>query len=93
MESCRPAIIVSFGVTAHWSLTAPSVSEGKFGDSEAGIDSRQSFVVSVHDSKHLARPPVKGGLGGGDFHFSDTPATAEVCPVGQVPDLPRNGFV
>jgi hypothetical protein len=43
MESCRPAIIISFGVTAHWSRTAQSVSEGKFGVSAAGIDSVAEF--------------------------------------------------
>src|SRR6266568_4940901 len=35
MESCRPAIIVSFGVTAHW---LPQK-----GDREAGIDSVAEF--------------------------------------------------
>src|SRR5690348_4459825 len=62
--------------------TAPSVSEGKFGDSEAGIDSRQSFVFDpvlvIHDSKHLARPPWQGGWAMAIF-ISDNPAAAEVC--------------
>jgi hypothetical protein len=43
MESCRPAIIVSFGVTAH-GLLHPSVSEGD-GSREAGIDSVAEFRV------------------------------------------------
>jgi hypothetical protein len=37
MESCRPAIIVSFGVTAHW---LPQK-----GGREAGIDSVAEFRV------------------------------------------------
>ncbi|SRR5437016_3357644 len=59
MESCRPAIIVSFGVTAHW---LPQK-----GDREAGIDSVAEFRVwcsmVIHDSKHFARSPSKRGTG------------------------------
>ena len=43
MESCRSAIIVSFGVTAHGGHN-PSVSEGN-GNREAGIDSVAEFRV------------------------------------------------
>jgi hypothetical protein len=39
-----PATIASFGVAARCSLTAPSVSEGKFGNTAAGIDSWQRVV-------------------------------------------------
>src|SRR5260370_18553389 len=63
MESCRPAIIVSFGVTAHW--------RRRKGANAAGIDSRQSFVgVTPYDSKHLARSPLKRGRAGAIFMFS-----------------------
>ena len=43
MERCRPAIIVSFGVTAHCGHHSPSVSEGKVGRGETGIDSVAEF--------------------------------------------------
>jgi hypothetical protein len=77
------AIIVSFGVAARCSLTAPSVSEGKLGNSAAGIDSWQRVVTRysyhLHDSKHLARSPGRTGIlacllkgpGGGDFFMFD----------------------
>ena len=49
MESCRPAIIVSFGVTAHWRLKKASVQQESI--------PWQSFVrrCRLYDSKHLAR--------------------------------------
>jgi hypothetical protein len=52
----------------------------------------QSFVFGAVRSftiRNTSLGPPKRGLGGGDFHFSDNPAAAEVCPMGQVPDLPN----
>ena len=71
-------------------ITAPSVSEGKVGDSEAGIDSTAEFrglmQSVIHDSKHLARPLYhrhsclcSAGAGRWRFSFSDNPRQAEVC--------------
>jgi hypothetical protein len=69
MESCRPAIIVSFGVTAHWRGSSPKRKRGgtvRVG--EAGIDSVAEFRgcltvyrSGVHDSKHSCPAPVKRG--------------------------------
>jgi hypothetical protein len=65
MESCRPAIIVSFGVAAHRRGSSPKRKRGgtvRVG--AAGIDSVAEFRgclteyrSCVHDSKHLARSP------------------------------------
>jgi len=73
MESCWPAIIVSFGVTAHW--RPPK------GASEAGIDSVAEFRGLIrYDSSTIQntslgpwstgiRADVLQGLGGGDLNF------------------------
>lgn len=55
MENCRPAIIASFGVTAHCGPLQ--------GDGAAGIDSLAEFrgICFSRDSKHLAWSPSKGG--------------------------------
>src|ERR1700682_5918417 len=72
MESCRPAIIVSFGVTARCGLKGSQRSRNRF-------RGRVSCLIStvIHDSKHLARPRSTGipacvlGLGDDDFQFYD----------------------
>src|SRR3984893_12830277 len=66
MESCRPAIIVSFGVTARCGLKGSQRSRNRF-------RGRVSCLISmvIHDSKHLARPPCKRGLSDDDFQFHD----------------------
>src|SRR6266853_6334409 len=86
MESCRPAIIVSFGVTAHWSPQK--------GDREAGIDSVAEFRgLMQHGHPRFETPrsaPVPQaflpvffwGWAMAISVVSDTPAAAEVCPNG-----------
>jgi hypothetical protein len=58
MENCRPAIIVSFGVTAHW---LPQK-----GDREAGIVLVAQAFLPVFCS-------VLQGPGDDDFKFYDGP--------------------
>jgi hypothetical protein len=76
MESCRPAIIVSLGVTAHW---LPQK-----GGREAGIDSVAEFLwfgaawsstirnTSLGPCSTGIPACVFQGLGDGDFHFLTT---------------------
>src|SRR5579872_6572340 len=69
MESCRPAIIVNFGVAAHWRLW-------KQGDSAAGIDSwqrvvKQRYLVSPSRFKTPRSAPVTGGWAMAIFQFED----------------------
>jgi hypothetical protein len=87
MESCWPAIIVSFGVTAHRRGSSPKRKRGgtvRVG--AAGIDSvaefrglfdRLSFDGPRFET--LVPSPCKRGPGRDDFSFSDIPAGAEVC--------------
>ena len=58
-----------------------------------------SSANAYFEEHYLSGPCTTGipacvfrGLGDGDFHFWQ-PASAEVCPVGRVPDLPKFGFV
>src|SRR5215469_9777467 len=65
MESRRPAIIVSFGVTAHWRLKKASVQQESI--------PWQSFVkdTPLHEAEHPCSVPSKRGPGRDDFRFSD----------------------
>src|SRR5260370_28605686 len=73
MESCRPAIMVSFGVTAPCGPYGLQGSRNRFQAEFRGLRPRFETPRSA---------PSKRGLSGGDFHFSDTPLTAEVCLLG-----------
>ena len=81
MESCRPAIIVSFGVTAHWGHN-PSVSEGESSAKQESIP-WQSFVFDAAWSSTIRNtslgPLVKGGWAMTIFNFT-TIRGAVVCP-------------
>src|SRR5437016_1566267 len=71
MESCRPAIIVSFGVTAHWSpserLTSWLWSADQSDGERESIPGRVSYGDRVsddpYDSKHPVRPLVSRRVG------------------------------
>ncbi len=57
MESCRPAIIVSFGVTAHCSPLTKGVTV-----SEESIPGRVSWVIVCFTIRNTSLgPPSKGG--------------------------------
>jgi hypothetical protein len=66
------------------------------GVSEAGIDSVAEFRVwcstVIHDSKHLARPPQKGGWAVAIFIFLITPLQPKCVPWGRSPTC-QIGFV
>jgi hypothetical protein len=70
MESCRPAIIVSLGVTAHWAKTQT----GEVAVKQESIP-WQSFVFDAAWSSTIRNtslgPPQKGGLGDDDFQLED----------------------
>jgi hypothetical protein len=73
MESCRPAIIVSFGVTAHWSGLAPSVSEGvSAAVQQESIPGRVLWrfgqsIVRTSTIRNISLGPCKRGPGDDDF--------------------------
>jgi hypothetical protein len=63
MESCRPAIIVSFGVAAHWRGSSPKRKRGgTVRVSEAGIDSVAEFREAMLSSRFETprSVPLKG---------------------------------
>ena len=83
MESCRPAIIVSFGVTARCGLKRSQRSRNRFRGRVSWFDAAWSSTIrntSLGPCTTGIPACVLQGLGDGDFHFSDTPVTAEVCP-------------
>jgi hypothetical protein len=72
MESCRPAIIVSFGVTAHWSGLAPSVSEGvSAAVQQESIPGRVLWGSTeyrmIFTIRNISLGPCKRGPGDDDF--------------------------
>src|SRR5579859_7939129 len=89
MESCRPAIIVSFGVTARCGLKG-------FAAKQESIPWQSSCLIGmvIHDSKHLARPRSTGipacvlGLGDDDFQFHDHSPAPKCAQWGRFPTCP-----
>src|ERR1700726_4510405 len=74
MESCRPAIIVSFGVTAHWSPQGFWCSRNRFrGRVSCLMQSRSSRFETLRSAPVLVPqaflPVFFQGLGDDDFHF------------------------
>jgi hypothetical protein len=68
MENCRPAIIVSFGVTAHRRPKKVLVKQ-------ESIPGRVSWddAVWLTTIRNTSLGPCKRGPGGGDFHFLTIP--------------------
>src|SRR5260370_31043128 len=72
MESCRPAIIVSFGVTAHWSPQGRQCSRNRFHGRVSCLMQFWSLTIrntSLGPCSTGIPACVLQGLGDGDFHF------------------------
>jgi hypothetical protein len=82
MESCRPAIIVSFGVTAHLAPVRVSVQQESIPwQSFVLMQSRSSRFETLRSAlvAQAFVPVFFKGWAMAIFRFSDTFVTAEVC--------------
>jgi hypothetical protein len=70
MENCWPAIIVSFGVTAHWGSKGFQCSRNRFRGRVSWFD---ASIGHPRFETLRSAPPQKGAPGDDDFKMFDDP--------------------